>query len=452
MRGAPQTRLKRESNTAIAAQHIVFVDSTLAGLLAFKSAKDLGCSVTFVQPQDSSFLAISTRDPGRIQPHLSHVDLQLPVASLSQGALVETLGRLHAHRPIDAVITTSEAAILPVAHAADALGLRSPGHAALKRSVFKGDCRAALQRAGVRSPRFEILSEEELLHHGPRDIGLPFVIKPTRGFGKQFSAVCKTSETYEAFIRSLRAARASADPMINIIVNNDYIVEQYVEGSLHSAEVVVREGKVECFATTSRYRCLHDELLEVGYSMPSGWPKALRQALMRYLQQVFDAVELRFGLYHVELLLASDGFYLVEINGRMMGGAGPQVYQALTGRDAFGLLIGLHLGRDIQVDEGLIHGAATVVLIGAQREGAVSERFTKDALDALLRSYGISFCTLGVQAGQRVRKLEGNVSVLGHVIVHGPDQASSARRGHEFLLDLDRLLGIETAKYWEPDP
>jgi len=230
-------------------------------------------------------------------------------------------------------------------------------------------------------------------------------------------------------------------------VNNEYIVEQYIEGSLHSAEVVVRDGQVECFATTTRYRSRHNDLLEMGYSMPSGLSTTRQAQLDTYLQEVFDAVGLQFGLYHVEILFAEDGPYLVEINGRMMGGAGPQIYRTLSGLDAFELLIRLHLDPDVEIDGKAIQQAGTVILIGARDGGHVSSEFTQEKLDALLRRYGITFCTLNLQARQSLQKFEGNVSVLGHVIVEGADQASSARKGHEFLLELDELLGVKVAKY-----
>jgi hypothetical protein len=83
--------------------------------------------------------------------------------------------------------------------------------------------------------------------------------------------------------------------------------------------------------------------------------------------------------------------------------------------------------------------------------GTVSGSFTQARLDALLQRHGIGFCTLNLAPGQPLRRFEGNVSVLGHVIVPGADAAASARQGQRFLHELDELLGVEVAKY-ELDP
>lgn len=428
-------------------RHVVFVDATLAGLLAFQTAKSMGCRVTFVEPQDSSFLSISTKDASRIQPHLALVDQHVTIDTLGSGRLLQVLHQVAREHPIDALITTSEAAIVQVAEAAQALKLLSPGATALERAVFKDQCRQALERAQLRSPRFEVQSESELISGKPRSIHAPLVVKPTRGFGKQFSAVCKTEAEFAEFMASLRDARAHTDPMINLIVNHSYILEEYVTGSLHSCEVMVHDGRVQHFASTTRYRSLHNDLLEMGYSMPSGLAADAQQRLERYVNDVFRAVDVRFGLFHVEVIFGAEGPCLVEINGRMMGGVGPQVYQSLSGLDAFEHLLRLHLGEAPQAKPSATERAATVILVGAKQHGQVSADFSQARFEALLRAYDISFCTLKLTPGMPVRRFEGNVSVLGHVIVPGESPQASARKGHAFLKELDAVVGFEVAKY-----
>ncbi len=430
-------------------RHVVFVDSTLSGLLAFETAKKLGCRATLIEPLDSSFLAISTRDRSRIDPHLVHLDEHRTVPTIAVDALLSELREIAARHPIHALVTTSEAAILPVAEAAHALGLPTPAPQALRDAVFKDRCRHALARAGLRVPHYEVLTEAQLLAGQGRTLRVPLVVKPTRGFGKQFSAVCQTEAQWDAFVAALARERAASDPMVNQIVNRHYIVEEYVTGSLHSTEVILKRGRLQCFATTTRYRSRHNDLLEMGYSMPSGLAPRQARRLEQYVADVCRCLGLDFGLFHVETLYAEDGPCLVEVNGRMMGGVGPQVYQALSGRDAFDLLLRTYLGEAVETDPQAMDGAATVVLIGAKNEGVVSSAFTQERLDALLARHGISFCTLRLAPGMPLRRFDGNVSVLGHAIVHGPDPQASAVRGDAFLRDLDALLGVELAKYLE---
>lgn len=431
-------------------KHVVFVDSTASGLLAFRSAKKLGCHVTFVRPLDSSFVSISFKDASKLKPHLEFVDQYVEVNDLQGAEFHQVLEKIHADRPIDALITTSEAAIVAVAREAEHFGTRYPSLEALTNAVFKNRCRQVLRDAGVRSVDFEVLSEQELIEHGPRRVALPFVVKPTRGFGKQYSAICKTRQDFDDFARNVRASRESSNPMIEMLVSHEYIVEEYIDGTLHSAETIARDGKTYCYATTIRFRSYYNEMLEMTATMPSGLDAAARDEIKRYVQEVFTALKLDIGLYHVELLRDERGPCLVEINARMMGSVAPQMYNMIADTDPFELLVRLHLGEAIEIDDSRIKDAATVVTVAARYPSEVAAGYHDEALSALLEKYRIRFSTLNLFPGRKADVYEGNLSVIGHVIVEDKDPIAAARQGHRFLVELEGLVGFELAKYFDP--
>lgn len=431
--------------------HVVFVDSTVSGLLAFEAAKRIGCHVTFIRQRDASFLTISVKDDeSKVRPHLAHVDQVLDVDTLNDERFGALLRDVHARRPIDALITTSEAAIIPVAREAERLGLRYPRPAALENAVHKDRLRDTLRRHGLRSPDHQVVTEAELLAGLHPRIPLPFVVKPTRGFAKQFSAICRDAGDFAAFVDNLRHARESSDPMIDSLVSRDYLVEAYVAGTLHSAEVIVRDGRVQCYATTVRFRAHYSELLEMTATMPSGLDAEARREIVDYVQQLFSALKIDVGLYHVELLRDARGPCLVEINARMMGSVAPQMYRMLTGIDPFELLVRLHLGEPVQIDDSLLRRAGTVVTVAARHGGRISAAYDPADLRALLDRYGIEFCTVDVKPGQAVNVYTGNIGTMGHVIVLGDEPLQVARKGHRFLQELDPILGLELAKYFDP--
>jgi biotin carboxylase len=360
------------------------------------------------------------------------------------------LARLHRERPVDAILSTCEAAIVPVAREAEHFGTPYPGYDALCNAVFKHRMRGILRRAGLRSPDFEVLSEEALVGGGPHRIRIPFVVKPTRGFGKRFSAVCHTQAQFDAYAANVRRSRAASAPAFEQFVSHEYIVEEHVAGTLHSAEVIVCDGKVHCFATTMRYRSYYDELLEMTACMPSGLPAEKTAEIKSYVQQVFDALKLDIGLYHVELLMDADGPCLVEINARMMGSIGPQMYRMLADTDPFELLIRVHLGETIEIDDTRIRGAGMVTGVVARHGGEISASFDRATFDRLLKEYGITVSTLDIFPGMKVARFEGNLSAIGQVIITGDDPVSVMRKGHRFLMDLEPMLGLELAKYIDP--
>jgi biotin carboxylase len=431
-------------------KHVVFVDSTASGLLAFQAAKRIGCHVTYIQPLDASFVDIMVKDKSKLAPYLAYVDQYLEVSDLQGDALHELLERVHAERAIDAIITTSEAAIVAVAREAGHFGTPYPSYEALCNAVFKNRCRALLRKAGVRSPDFEVLTENALIESGPQRITLPFVVKPTRGFGKQFSAICKTADDFEVFKRTIRESRTASNPMIEQLVSHEYLVEEYVDGSLHSVETIVSRGRVQRYATTVRFRSYNNEMLEMTATMPSGLTKEENDEMTRYVERVFKVLGLDIGLYHVELLRDERGPCLVEINARMMGSVAPQMYRMLTDIDPFELLVRLHLGEDVVIDDTRLRSAGTVVTVGSRFGGTISETYDPVAYEMLLRKYGINFSTVNLTPGRQVGVYGGNLSTLGHVIVLDETPLAAARKGHRFLVELEGLVGVELAKYFDP--
>lgn len=175
-------------------KHVVLVDSTVSGLLAFEAAKRLGCHVTFIHQRDTSFLTLSINgDDSIIEPYLNYVDEYLRVDSLDGDDFHNLLVTLHNTRKIDALISTSEAAIVAVAREAELLGTCYLNHESLCGAVYKGRLRETLRANNVRSPDFQVLTEEQLVEGIAPRLALPFVVKPTRGFAKQFSMICYTS-------------------------------------------------------------------------------------------------------------------------------------------------------------------------------------------------------------------------------------------------------------------
>ena len=427
--------------------HVIFIDSTPTGLNAFRSARRLGHEVTFIHPtKSSSFVSIMTKDPAKLAGQLGHVDRYIEVDTLENEHVFPVLEALMKENPFDTIISSAETGIMAAACAAEKWGTLYPSPQDLGNTIFKNRLRNTLKNNAIRSPDFEVLSEEALLQ-GPKKIQLPFVVKPIRGFAKQFSAICRTRSDFDSYVHNLKIDRANS-ALIDSVVSHEYIVEEYVTGTLHSAEVIVRGGEVMFYATTTRYRAHYYDLLELAAVMPSGLPKQTREEMKTYLQAVFSALNIQIGLYHVELLLTDSGPVLVEINARMMGSVSPIMYQIQTGHDPFEYLIRLHLGEPVSVNDDDFTNAGITLAVAARHGGTVSSSFEPEKLNELLARYEIPHNTLNIYAGREIGRYEGNFSIMGHVIILAETPQKVAEKGHDFLNEIDALIGLETAKYF----
>ncbi|RSM71798.1 hypothetical protein DMB66_07170 [Actinoplanes sp. ATCC 53533] len=426
---------------------IVFIDSTVMGLQALRTAEQMGHDVVFIRPRSLSFASAAVSTERDLRERVDFAGRYVEVAALDTGEVRSVISELAREAPIDAILTTSEAALLAVAGEAEHFGTRYPRYDSLRTAIYKDRMRRVLRQRGIRSTSYTTTTDLARYPRGaPSAVRPPFVVKPVRGFGKQYSAVCQTWGDFDRFVATVDEVRRTDPLELGRLVSTDYLVEEYVDGSLHSAEVLVTDGRVRIFATTNRHRADYYELLEIAAAMPSTMADRTRAEAEEYVREVFEALGLDVGVYHVELIVGRDGPVIVEINARMMGSVSPQMYQLLTGTDPFELMIRAHLGEPVRVDPAF--GSAGLTLaVGARHGGVVSPHFDHRDLDALLVEFDIPLHTLKVRAGQTARKYEGNLSIFGHVIIPARTSTEASLRGLEFLARAEELLGLEIAKY-----
>lgn len=426
---------------------IVFIDSSFIGLAAIESAKKLGFGTTLVHPKDpAALLNISTKDPKKLDPYISQLDNYIVVETFNKDEIVD---KLTAIDDIELIMTTSEMAIEVTAEVSEVFQTNYPSPQDIRKIVLKNECRDLLSQHQLRTPLHHTYSEKELLE-GQVKFPYPFVVKPTRGFAKLFSAICSTSGEFNSYLSNLLACREeNAD--FDRSISRNYVVEQYIKGELHSAEIYIKDGVVHLYSSTLRLRAHYYELLELAAVMPSKLNSSELDKVREYLQQIFDAANVTMGLYHVELLIEDDGTpILVEVNARMMGSVSPIMFNLLTGKDAFEIMIKSYSDRH-QMSESAqdYHGQAGITLaVALKNGGTITQSFSASELEKLLHKYEIDFNTLNIFGGKIVPKYEGNTSILGHVIITSATQDSVMAKGNEFLYEMDKILGLETAKYF----
>ena len=84
---------------------------------------------------------------------------------------------------VNKIVTAQETLLLPVAEANEALGLAAMSPNTVKRTLDKSQLKATLKRAGVATPRDQIVTSLADAQHFARAVGFPIVIKPAGGSG-----------------------------------------------------------------------------------------------------------------------------------------------------------------------------------------------------------------------------------------------------------------------------
>ena len=153
-------------------RHIVFVCHTAAG-------ESLRSAHAIAQLDDVELLGISQ---GPVSAACRDLFAGMRTVSDVHDAqqLIDT-AMTYGH--VTKIVTTQETLLFAVAAANEALGLEALSSETVKRTLDKSRLKATLKRAGVSTPRDQIVAAGADAHHFARAVGFPIVIKPVGGSG-----------------------------------------------------------------------------------------------------------------------------------------------------------------------------------------------------------------------------------------------------------------------------
>ena len=84
---------------------------------------------------------------------------------------------------LNKIVTAQETLLLPVAEANEALGLAAMSSETVKRTLDKSQLKTTLKRAGIKTPRDQIVTSAEDAQRFASEVGFPIIIKPVGGSG-----------------------------------------------------------------------------------------------------------------------------------------------------------------------------------------------------------------------------------------------------------------------------
>src|SRR5678816_4148087 len=95
----------------------------------------------------------------------------------------QLLAAARSYENLTKIVTAQETLLLPVAEANEALSLAAMSSDTVKRTLDKSQLKSTLKRAGVATPRDQIVTSLADAQRFAREVGFPIVIKPAGGRG-----------------------------------------------------------------------------------------------------------------------------------------------------------------------------------------------------------------------------------------------------------------------------
>ncbi|MFJ7044991.1 ATP-grasp domain-containing protein [Streptomyces sp. NPDC101112] len=240
--------------------------------------------------------------------------------------------RVAAGERFDLVLGLRDEVQESVARCAAYVGAPGNGVDAVRRIRNKDACRAALAAAGFRQPAVRLCGSREEASAFLRESRGPWVVKPRDGMAS-------------IGVRKVRDVTELPPALAELPDPDVFLVEEFVEGPEYSVEGVILSTGPKVLAVTAKETLPPPYFVEIGHVLPAELPESTRAAIDREVTAALTALDLRFGVFHVELWLTEGGVVLGEVHVRP---GGDWLHRLLThavpGLELFGLLYDDHLG------------------------------------------------------------------------------------------------------------
>jgi predicted ATP-grasp superfamily ATP-dependent carboligase len=270
---------------------------------------------------------VPLRDPARLTPDL-------------EGLLAAAL-ELAQRQRIAGVYSYDEILIVSTAHIAQALGLPGATIDGVENCRNKQRNRQVLTAAGVPQPRFTMVRTLDEARAAAERTGYPVVLKP-QGMGASIGVVRvdEGAGLAEAFEVAFKGSYGG---------NPDYeggvLVEEMVSGPEISVDGAIVDGEYIPLFLARKTVGLPPFFEEVGHVVDPGDPLLSDPALADVLVRAHQAVGMRYGMTHTEVMLTQRGPVVIEVNGRLGGDLIPYLGKLATGIDPGAVAAEVALGR-----------------------------------------------------------------------------------------------------------
>ena len=320
-------------------------------------------------------------------------DQVLHFEELGEG-LVDRLAGMH----VAAVIPVFETAVELADLLAERLGVPGNGTALSRCRRHKGAMGDRLRACGVPCAEHVVTNDLAALDAWARERDRwPVVVKPVASAGSDTINICRSPQDLPAAFRSIVGTR---DALGN--QNREVIAQEFLAGQQYLINSVSRDGELRIGAIW-RFDSSYEEGIHIYDKQELLEPYGdLQDSLVAYATRVLEALGVRHGAAHTEIMLTERGPILLECAARITGGINPYAEDAAVGLDHLTLAAEAYTEPDrflARPPRYTLRQRLGIVALRSPVDGQVA---AGDGLDALLSLPTFAGCVPTVYAGARV--------------------------------------------------
>lgn len=367
---------------------VLILGASASYLGCIRSAKEMGLEV-HVTDQNPHAVGLSIAD------HAHTVDITDDVACL----------KIVQDHQIQAVIAVNDFGVLTAAKISEKMNL--PGIPVLiaEIGVNKLKQRELWQKSKIESVRFQHINSFTDFKSQASEFGFPFILKPCDSRGGGSRGVC--------FVDSKTDLGQAYDFANSFYRDDDLMIEELIQGSEHSAEVIVFQKKSHVIGISDRQKAHWPACVDEMISYPASLTEGQTETIKSFMQKVVDALGLTEGVMHVEFAMTPNGPVLFELGLRCGGGSPDPLMPYFCGVHEFQEALRLALGQRPKNLKPLFTKAAVLRFIYAS-PGRIESISGFDEARAL---HGVLDLSFFAKEGDIVNEVRTSRDRLGMMIV-----------------------------------
>jgi biotin carboxylase len=376
-------------------------------------------------------LVVASERPNVLESALPDNLLTLDFGDPDKAA--RTVAEFARRHPVDAVVPVDDRTTVVGAAIAERLGLRSSPVDAVSTTRNKHRMREAFARAGVRSPRFELLEVSDDPEAVAGRVAYPSVLKPTILAGSRGVIRADDAGSFVAAFRRIAAILEAPDVAGLGEGRDQVLVEGFIPGREVALEGLLVGEELHVLALFDKPDPLDGPYFEESiYVTPSRLPPDVQLAIAAETRWAARALGLTEGPVHAELRVNDQGPWVVEVAARTIGGLCSRTLRFGAGLSLEELVIRHALGIELDSLERERQPAG-VMMIPIRLGGVL--RAVRGG-EAALAVPGIEDVTITAHVGQELVPLPEGSRYLGFILA----RADSPEAVEECLREAHRRL------------
>lgn len=376
---------------------IMILGASILQLPAIRQAKKMGIEVVAV---DMNPNAIGFQE----------ADKSLVISTIDIPAVLKAAKE----EKIDGIMTlASDMPMRTVAVVAKEMGLVGIDENTALKATNKAVMRQCLLENNVPIPTFYKVSNEQEYKQAVKQFKTKFIVKPADNSGSRGIFLIENLDNEKIIEEAYQYSKQFSR-------NGDIVVEEYMEGEEVSVETLSVDGVCHVIQITDKLTTGAPHFVEMGHSQPTRHSLEMVQRIREVATMAVNAIGIKNGPSHTEIMVTKDGPKIVELGARLGGDCiTTHLVPLSTGVNMVENCILIALGETPDLTVKFEKGSAIRYI--PSYEGVLKEVANVEEARNVIGVQEISFVK---EIGDTLTNIESSTSRIGFVVA----QADTAER------------------------